>query len=157
MQRVGIGYDFHRLIKGRRLVLGGVDIPSAKGLEGHSDADVLLHAIMDALLGAAGQDDIGQIFPDTDPAYNGISSVQLLENVKVRLEKGGWRVINVDSVVSLQEPKLAPFKNDMRKSIAAGLGIDPENVNVKATTTEGMDSIGRNESAAAHAVVLIER
>ncbi len=154
--RAGIGYDYHRLVEGRRLVLGGVEVPFAKGLAGHSDGDVLTHAVADALLGAAGLGDIGQHFPDTDPKWKGVNSLELLARVRDLLGEKGLRVAQVDSVVIAQEPKLAPYFGQMRERLARTLDIDPAQVNVKAKTTEGLEAIGRGEAMAAQAVVLVE-
>lgn len=154
--RIGHGYDAHRLVPGRKLILGGVEIPYEKGLDGHSDADVLLHAVMDALLGAAALGDIGLHFPDTDAATRGISSMELLRRVRAVLEKNGRRVVNIDATVVAQEPKLRPYIERMRWNIAAALGKEPEDVSVKATTEEGMGFSGAKEGVAAHAVCLIE-
>jgi 2-C-methyl-D-erythritol 4-phosphate cytidylyltransferase/2-C-methyl-D-erythritol 2,4-cyclodiphosphate synthase len=156
MRRIGIGYDVHRLVAGRPLILGGVDVPWEKGLEGHSDADVLLHAIKDALLGAAALGDIGRHFPDTDPAYKGASSLRLLAAVGEKLAAAGWRAANIDAVVIAEKPKLAPHIPAMNANIAAALGIDADCVNVKATTTEGLGFTGRREGIAAQAVAAIE-
>ncbi|WP_456436090.1 2-C-methyl-D-erythritol 2,4-cyclodiphosphate synthase [Thermovibrio ammonificans] len=155
MFRVGIGYDAHRLESGYRLVLGGVEIPYHKGLKGHSDADVLVHAVCDAALGAAALGDIGEHFPDTDPKYRGISSLRLLEKVAQLLRLEGFTVVNVDTVVVAQAPKLKPYKQQMAENIARALGILPSQVSVKATTTEGMGFEGRGEGISAQAVVLI--
>ncbi|MBF0461471.1 MAG: 2-C-methyl-D-erythritol 2,4-cyclodiphosphate synthase [Magnetococcales bacterium] len=155
--RIGQGFDVHRWTAGRPLVLGGVTIPHAQGLLGHSDADVLLHAIMDALLGGAGLGDIGHHFPDTDPQYRGIDSRQLLATVWETLHAQQWTVGNLDATVICQRPKLAPYMPDMKKEIARILHIAPEQVNVKATTTEGLGFTGRNEGVAAQAVVLLVR
>lgn len=157
MIRIGIGYDFHRLVDERKLILGGVEIPAIKGLEGHSDADVVLHAICDALLGAAGKGDIGQHFPNHDDRYKDISSRELLKTVCSILVKDEWRINNVDVTVILEDPKIEPFKDRMRSSIAGALKIEDEKVNIKATTTEGMGSLGRGEAIAAQAVALIEK
>lgn len=156
LQRVGFGYDVHRFIVGRPLFLGGVEVPFERGLEGHSDADVLLHAIADALLGAAGMGDIGKHFPDTNPQYKGISSQILLREVARKMKLSGWRTINVDAVVAAEEPKLAQFIPGMNQTIAELLSIESEWVNVKATTTEKLGFVGRKEGIAAQAVVLIE-
>jgi 2-C-methyl-D-erythritol 4-phosphate cytidylyltransferase / 2-C-methyl-D-erythritol 2,4-cyclodiphosphate synthase len=156
MIRFGMGYDVHRLVKGRRLVLGGLEIPFELGLEGHSDADVLLHAIKDALLGAAGLGDIGRHFPDTDEQYRGISSLKLLVTVGEMLATQSWRVNNIDAVVVAEKPKLAPYITAMNANIAAALEIEPGRVNVKATTTEGLGFTGRREGIAAQAVASIE-
>jgi len=155
MMRIGHGYDVHQLVAGRDLILGGVRIPHAKGLLGHSDADVLLHAICDACLGAAGLGDLGRHFPDTDPRYKDIDSRQLLRHVEALLDDSGWRLENVDSTIIAQTPKLAPHIPTMVANIAADLGISTDCVNVKATTTEKLGFVGREEGIAAHAVVLI--
>ncbi len=154
--RIGMGYDVHRLVENRDLMIGGVKIPYEKGLLGHSDADVLLHAIMDALLGAAALGDIGKHFPDTDPAYKGADSLKLLERVVVLLEERGFAVGNVDATVLAQRPKLAPYIPKMRENLARVMGVDPSRVNVKATTEEGLGFTGSGEGMAAHAVALIE-
>ena len=153
--RIGHGYDVHRLTAGRKLILGGVEIPFEKGLDGHSDADVLVHAIMDALLGAAALGDIGKLFPDNDPAYAGISSLLLLEKVAQRLGESGFAVGNVDATVLAQRPKLAPYIPQMREKIAGTLGISADRVSVKATTEEGLGFTGSGEGIAAHAVCLL--
>lgn len=155
MQRVGIGYDVHRFIGGRPLMLGGVEISHPEGLEGHSDADVLLHAIADALLGAAGLGDIGRHFPDSDPQYKGISSLILLAEVRSKLEAAGFATCNVDAVVQAEAPRLAPYISRMNEMIAATLKVESNKVNVKATTTEKLGFVGRREGIAAEAVVLI--
>ena len=155
--RVGHGYDVHRLTEGRRLILGGVEIPWEKGLLGHSDADVLTHAVMDALLGAAGLGDIGRHFPDSDPAYAGADSLALLDTVMERLRAAGYRVGNVDATILAQRPKLAPHIDQMRDNLAARLGLDRGAVNVKATTEEGLGFTGSGEGMAAHAVCLLEQ
>ena len=155
--RIGHGYDVHRLSAGRPLMLGGVAIPYEKGLDGHSDADVLLHAIMDALLGAAALGDIGQHFPDADPAYKGISSMVLLRTVGCILQDAGYHVVNIDATVLAQAPKLAPYRVEMRRRIADALQIDFSRVSVKATTEEGLGFTGAGEGIAAHAVALIEK
>ena len=155
--RIGHGYDVHRLVEGRRLILGGVDIPWERGLLGHSDADVLTHAVMDALLGAAGLRDIGQHFPDTDPACAGADSLKLLEHVAGLLRERGFVVGNVDATVLAQRPKLAPHIPQMRDNLARVMGVDASQVNVKATTEESLGFTGSGEGMAAHAVALIER
>lgn len=155
--RIGHGYDVHRLVEGRKLILGGVDIPWEKGLLGHSDADVLTHAVMDALLGAAGLGDIGKHFPDTDPAYTGADSLKLLEHVVGLLGERGFAVGNVDATILAQRPKLAPHIPLMRDNLAQVIGVDPGRVNVKATTEEGLGFTGSGEGMAAHAVALIEK
>ena len=157
MIRIGQGYDVHRLTAGRKLILGGVEIPFEKGLLGHSDADVLLHALCDALLGGAALGDIGQHFPDSDPAYAGVSSLLLLEETARLLREAGYTVGNVDSTIIAQKPKLAPFLPEMRQNIARVLGIPVENVNVKATTEEGLGFTGSGEGIAASAVALLFR
>lgn len=155
--RIGHGYDVHRLVTGRRLILGGVDIPWEKGLEGHSDADVLAHAVMDALLGAAGLEDIGCLFPDTDASFKGISSMLLLEKVAGELEGRRVQIVNIDATILAQAPKLAPYRRQMRENIARALGIDPDRVGVKATTEERLGFTGDGSGMAAHAVALVER
>ena len=154
--RVGMGYDVHKLTEGRDLILGGVKIPWEKGLLGHSDADVLIHAVMDALLGASALGDIGKHFPDTDPAYKGISSLKLLEYVMDLLEKNGFSVWNVDAVIIAQKPKMAPHIPQMRKNLAEAMRIPEARVNVKATTEEGLGFTGRGEGIASQAVCLLE-
>ena len=154
--RVGIGYDYHRLEAGRKLVLGGVEIPHSKGLAGHSDGDVLTHAICDALLGAAGLGDLGQHFPDTDPKWKGASSLKLLAQVVEMLRAKGLRPTQVDSVVLAEEPKLAPHFVRMLETLARVLGVEPAEVNVKAKTTEGLEALGRGEAMAAQAIALLE-
>ena len=155
--RIGHGYDVHRLVEGRRLILGGVDIPWEKGLLGHSDADVLTHAVMDALAGAARLGDIGKLFPDTDPAYAGISSLKLLEEVGKLLKEKNYAVVNVDVVLLAQAPKVGPYRQQMAENLAAALEIDVEQMNVKATTEEGLGFTGDGSGMAAHAVVLLEK
>ena len=155
MMRVGHGYDVHRLVEERKLILGGVDIPYEKGLLGHSDADVLTHAVMDALLGAAGLGDIGKHFPDTDPTYKGADSLKLLDHVMKVLWKNGWQVGNVDVTVIAQRPKLAGFIPQMRENLAVRMGVAPGQVNVKATTEEKLGFTGSGEGIAAHAVCLL--
>ena len=155
--RVGHGYDVHRLVEGRTLILGGVTVPFDRGLLGHSDADVLTHAVMDALLGAAALGDIGKHFPDTDPAYAGADSLRLLDHVVELLEERGWQVGNVDATVVAQTPKLAPYIPDMRRRLAEAMGLDVDCVSVKATTEERLGFTGSGEGMAAHAVALIER
>ena len=152
--RVGQGFDVHALVPGRKLVIGGVPIPYGKGLQGHSDADVLLHAICDALLGAAGLGDIGRHFPDSDPAYKDADSRKLLREVKSRI--GRYRIVNIDATILAQEPRMAPHVARMTGNIAADLGIAPGSINIKATTTEHLGFVGRLEGIAAQAVVLIE-
>lgn len=153
--RIGHGYDVHRLVEGRKLILGGVDIPYEKGLLGHSDADVLVHAVMDALLGAAGLGDIGRHFPDNDPAYAGADSLKLLDHVMELLREHGWKVGNVDATILAQRPKLAPHIPAMRENLAAHMLVEPGQVNVKATTEEKLGFTGSGEGMAAHAVCLL--
>ena len=155
--RIGHGYDVHRLVEGRKLILGGVEIPHYYGLLGHSDADVLTHAVMDALLGAAGLWDIGHAFPDTDAAFKDISSMLLLGKVMEMLHEKGYTVVNVDSTILAQAPKLAPYIPQMKINLARVIGVLPEQVNVKATTEERLGFSGREEGMAAHAVCLIEK
>lgn len=154
--RVGFGYDVHRLVEGRPLILGGVTIPHTMGLDGHSDADVLVHALMDALLGAAGLRDIGYYFPPSDPAFKGADSVQLLTRVVALLQEEGWRPVNVDMTLLAERPKINPHVEAMRARISEALGIDPRRVGIKATTNEGLGFVGREEGMAAHAVALLE-
>jgi 2-C-methyl-D-erythritol 2,4-cyclodiphosphate synthase len=156
MIRIGHGYDVHQLVAGRDLILGGIKIPHNKGLHGHSDADVLIHAICDACLGAAGLGDIGRHFPDTDPQYKNIDSRNLLRKVKEVLAERGWKIANIDSTIVAQAPRIAPHLPRMIQNIATDLGITPESVNIKATTTEKLGFAGREEGIAAHAVVLLE-
>ena len=150
--RVGMGYDVHRLVEGRKLILGGVEIPYEKGLLGHSDADVLIHAIMDALLGAAALGDIGKHFPDTDPQYKGISSVELLKHVAKLLDENNYVIENIDATVIAQRPKLRPYMEEMTKNIAGALGIDENRLNLKATTEEGLGFTGTGEGMASQAI-----
>lgn len=157
MMRIGHGYDVHRLVRGRRLILGGVDIPYETGLLGHSDADVLTHAVMDALLGAAAMGDIGHLFPDNDPAFAGADSLALLREVMARLHAEGYAVANIDCTVLAQAPKLAPHIAQMRSNLAESLDIGTDCVSIKATTEEGLGFTGAREGIAAHAVVLIEK
>lgn len=154
--RIGHGYDVHRLVEGRKLIIGGIEVPHSLGLDGHSDADVLIHAVMDALLGAAALGDIGKLFPDTDDAYLNIDSTVLLGRVREAISKRGYRVCNIDATVIAQKPKLAPFIPAMKNRIADVLGIDPDQVNVKATTEEKLGFTGTEQGIAAHAVCLIE-
>ena len=154
--RIGHGYDVHRLVEGRSLILGGVRIPFEKGLDGHSDADVLTHAVMDALLGAAAMGDIGKLFPDTDDRYLGADSIALLREVDRRLTEAGYRLGNLDVTVIAQRPKLAPYINQMRQNLAAALHTELQNVSVKATTEEHLGFTGSGEGIAAHTVCLIE-
>lgn len=153
--RIGHGYDVHRLVSGRKLILGGVEIPYERGLDGHSDADVLTHAIMDALLGAAALGDIGKLFPDTDNTYLGISSLVLLERVNDRLKELGYTIGNIDVTVLAQKPKLAPWIPHMVEALSCTLGLEQNRINVKATTEEHLGFTGREEGIAAHAVCLL--
>lgn len=153
--RTGIGYDIHPLVDGRKLFLGGVHIPYEKGLKGHSDADVLLHAIMDALLGAAGKGDIGEHFPDTKKKYKDISSLKLLIQVREMIEKSGLKVVNLDCVLLAEDPKINPYKEKMKENIALALNVDKTQVNVKATTNEGLGFIGRKQGMAAYATAVL--
>lgn len=155
LMRIGQGYDVHRLVEGRKLILGGVEIPYEKGLLGHSDADVLLHAVMDALLGAAALGDIGQHFPDSDERYKGISSVELLKDVGKILQENGYLIENIDSTVIAQRPKLLPYRPQMAKNIADALEIEPDQVSVKATTEEGLGFTGTGEGISAQAIALL--
>ena len=155
--RIGNGYDVHRLVEGRKLILGGVEVPYAKGLLGHSDADVLLHALSDAILGAIGEGDIGKHFPDTDPAYKGADSIKLLQHVMALADAKGYRIGNVDCTIVAQRPKLASFIPQMRGNIAAALSTGEDRVNVKATTTEELGFAGRGEGIASYAVALLEK
>ncbi len=153
----GIGFDTHRLVEGRRCILGGVDIPHEKGLLGHSDADVLAHAVMDALLGAIAAGDIGHLFPDTDPAWAGADSLKLLKRVAALVRERGWQIANLDATVLAERPKLAPHIDAMRANLARAAGIPVEDVSVKATTVERMGSIGREEGIGAMAIATVER
>lgn len=155
--RVGIGYDVHAFVAGRKLMLGGVEIPHTHGLDGHSDADVVLHAICDAILGAAGRGDIGEMFPNTDPKYKGISSSKLLKQVCQVVTDDGWKIENVDVSILAQEPKLMAYKSKMKFHIAFELAIDESCVNIKATTNEGLGFVGRSEGIAAYAITLLSK
>lgn len=155
--RIGHGYDVHRLVEGRALILGGVTIPYEKGLDGHSDADVLTHAVMDALLGAAALGDIGQLFPDNDDAFLNISSLLLLQRVAEKLAENGYQVMNVDATLIAQRPKVGPYRVEMRKNLARVLNVDVEQVNVKATTEEHLGFTGEGLGMSAHAVALLEK
>ncbi|WP_053955606.1 2-C-methyl-D-erythritol 2,4-cyclodiphosphate synthase [Inediibacterium massiliense] len=154
--RVGMGYDVHKLVENRKLIIGGVDIPYEKGLLGHSDADVLLHAIMDSLLGAAALGDIGRHFPDTDEEFKDADSIKLLEEVNNILRNKGYKIINIDATIVAQKPKMAPYIEDMRKNIANTLKLHINQVNVKATTTEGLGFVGQGEGIASYAVASVE-
>jgi len=155
--RVGQGYDVHRLKTGRALILGGVTIPYDLGLDGHSDADVLTHAIMDALLGAAAAGDIGKLFPDNDEAFRGISSLELLRRVKLHLAEKNYKIVNVDATIIAQAPKLSPYREEMRENLAKVMEVDIDQVSVKATTEEHLGFTGRGEGIAAHAICLLEQ
>lgn len=155
--RIGQGYDVHRLVEGRKLIMGGVDIPHTRGLLGHSDADVLAHAVADALLGGVRGGDIGKLFPDTDPAYEGADSMKLLAAVAGFVRERGYEILDVDSVIAAQAPKLSPYRDQMRENLARAMGISPENVGVKATTTEHLGFEGREEGISATAVALLVR
>lgn len=155
--RVGMGYDVHRLVENRKLILGGVEIPYEKGLLGHSDADVLLHAVMDALLGAAALGDIGKHFPDTDDKYKGISSIRLLEHVAELLEEERYVIVNIDATIIAQRPKMRPYIEEMEKNIAKALAIDTDQINIKATTEEGLGFTGSGEGISSQAICSIEK
>ena len=155
--RIGMGYDVHKLVEGRKLILGGVEIPYEKGLLGHSDADVLLHAIMDALLGAAALGDIGKHFPDTDPAYKGISSIRLLEHVADLLEEHQFLIENIDATIIAQRPKMRPYIDTMRENIAKALKIESDQINVKATTEEGLGFTGSGEGISSQEICMLEK
>lgn len=155
--RIGQGYDVHQLVEGRKLIMGGVDIPHTRGLLGHSDADVLAHAVADALLGGVRGGDIGKLFPDTDPAYEGADSMKLLAAVADFVRDLGYEILDVDSVIAAQAPKLSPYRDQMRENLAHAMGISPENVGVKATTTEHLGFEGREEGISATAVALLVR
>lgn len=155
--RIGLGYDVHAFAEARALVLGGVVVPHSQGLQGHSDADVLTHAIMDAILGAMREGDIGRHFPDSDSAYSGISSIELLRRVASIAADRGYRLVDIDSVVVCEEPKLSPYREEMQGTLARALGIEEDRVGIKATTTEGLGFEGRGEGIAAQAVALLER
>jgi len=154
--KVGIGYDVHRLVQGRTLVLGGMTIPFDKGLLGHSDADVLVHAACDALLGAAGLGDLGEHFPDSDEAFRDIYSIELLRRCRQLIREKGFGIVNLDGVIMAQAPKLYPYRKDMEKTMAEALGVPTDCINIKATTTEGLGFVGRQEGIAAQCVVLID-
>ena len=153
--RMGVGYDVHRLTGGRPLILGGVEIPFPQGLAGHSDADVLSHALGDALLGAAGLGDLGRLFPDSDPQYKGISSLRLLDRIFSLIQQKGYKIGNVDTTIVAQEPKLAPYTEKMQAALAPVLQVSVDQISIKATTTEGLGFAGRQEGIAAYAVVLL--
>ena len=155
--KIGIGYDVHRLVRGRPLYVGGVEIPAERGALGHSDGDCLVHALIDALLGASGRGDIGRLFPDTDPRYKGIRSVRLLKNVAGRLKKGKFKVLNVDAVVVLERPKLAPYINNMKRVLAGALGLDEDDIGLKAKTNEGLGSLGRGSAIACWVAALVKK
>jgi 2-C-methyl-D-erythritol 2,4-cyclodiphosphate synthase len=153
--QIGIGYDVHRLVTGRQLILGGAVIPFEKGLEGHSDADVLVHAICDALLGAVGRGDIGQHFPDTDPRYKDISSLKLLVRTGALVRQKGYTIQNIDTIIFAEAPRIGPYRENMQKNLARAVEVAPACINIKATTTEGLGPIGRGEGIGAMSVVLV--
>jgi 2-C-methyl-D-erythritol 2,4-cyclodiphosphate synthase len=155
--RTGLGYDLHRLKEGRKLTLGGIDIPFDKGLDGHSDADVLIHALIDAMLGSIAAGDIGQHFPPDDPQFKNISSTKLLTKVKSVLAEHHYRIVNVDSVIIAEQPKLRPYITQMQQNLARILDVKPEQISIKATTTEGLDSTGQGKAIAAQAIVLVKK
>ncbi|HXO87278.1 MAG TPA: 2-C-methyl-D-erythritol 2,4-cyclodiphosphate synthase [Candidatus Acidoferrales bacterium] len=157
MNYAGIGYDLHRLVEGRKLMIGGVEVPFDKGSQGHSDGDVLCHAICDALLGASGQGDIGTHFPDTDPKWNGASSLIFLEHIRSHLTNQRFRIVNIDAIVVCERPKLGPHFPEMKKALAKALGITTDEINLKAKTNEGVDAVGRGEAIAAHAVATLSQ
>jgi len=157
MIKVGIGYDVHKLVKGRKLIMGGVQVPHTLGLLGHSDADVLIHSIMDSLTGASKKGDIGRLFPDNNDEFKDISSLELLKRVNEMLKNDGWHIVNIDAVIIAQKPKFMNFISEMEKNIADCLGIDIEQVNIKATTEEKLGFTGREEGIASQAVCLIEK
>ena len=154
--RIGIGYDVHKLVPGRRLLLGGVDIPFEKGLQGHSDADVLAHAVCDALLGAAAMGDIGLHFPDTDPNFKDVSSIKLLAATSAMVRAKGFSIGNIDTVVFAEAPKIGPYRKKMQENLAAAVEVDPDCINIKATTTEGLGYIGRGEGIGAMSVAMLK-
>ncbi len=156
MQRIGLGVDVHAFAPDRKLILGGVEIPHTQGLLGHSDADVLVHAIMDALVGALRAGDIGKLFPDTDPAYEGANSIELLQQVGVLVRESGFAIVDIDSVICIQKPRISPYREQMRVNISKALSIPIENVGIKATTTEWLGFEGREEGVSAQAVCLLE-
>ena len=155
--RVGLGYDVHRFAEDRKLVLGGIEVPCQLGLLGHSDADVLVHALMDAILGAMRDGDIGSHFPDTDPAYAGCCSLDLLRHVGGLMRSAGWRLVDADTILTLEAPRISPYRDAMRASMAEALGVPIDSIGLKATTTEGLGAMGRSEGVSASAVVLLER
>ena len=155
--RIGLGYDVHAFAPGRRLILGGIELSSDRGLAGHSDADVLVHALMDAILGAMRAGDIGSHFPDADPAFKGISSIELLARVAGLMRAEGWDLVDADCVLVLEVPRISPFREAMRASIAGALGVEVDRIGIKATTTEGLGFEGRGEGVAAHSVALLQR
>jgi len=154
--RVGIGYDVHRLAERRKLIIGGVEIPFEKGLKGHSDADVLIHAVCDALLGAAGLGDIGVHFPDTDPKYKDVSSIKLLIEIFQMVKNKGFSVLNLDTIIFAEVPKLSPYRSAMQQNIASAIDLEPDRINIKATTTEGLGMIGKGAGIGAMCVAMIE-
>ena len=157
MLRIGHGFDVHAFADGRRCILGGVDVPCERGLDGHSDADVLAHALMDAILGALREGDIGKLFPDDDPAYEGADSIELLRHVAALVRERGYKIVDCDCTVAAQAPKLAPYREQMRENMAAAMGVAVDAVGVKATTTEKLGFVGRKEGIAAWAVALLQK
>jgi 2-C-methyl-D-erythritol 2,4-cyclodiphosphate synthase len=155
--KIGIGYDVHRLVRGRPLYVGGVEVPADRGALGHSDGDCLIHALIDALLGAMGRGDIGRLFPDTDPRYKGVRSTRLLRNVAGRLRRGKFKILNVDAVIVLERPKLGPYIKDMKRVLAEALGLDEDDVGLKAKTNEGLGPMGRGRAIACWAAALIKK
>jgi 2-C-methyl-D-erythritol 2,4-cyclodiphosphate synthase len=155
--RTGIGYDIHRLVEERKLILGGIEIPYIKGLLGHSDGDALIHAVCDAILGALNKGDMGEHFPDTDPKFQGISSTQFLLKVKEMLKEAGFEIVNIDTVIIVQQPRITPFKEQIKKRLSEILDLEPERINIKAKTNEGLGEIGKKEAIACWVVVLIKR
>ena len=157
MIRVGLGYDLHRLKRGRKFLLGGVEIPFHKGEDGHSDGDVLAHALCDALLGSSASGDIGELFPPSDPAFKDADSMEFLHNVFLRIKQAGWKIVNLDCVIICEKPKVLPFRNVIRNSLAAALEIPPENISLKGKTAEKLDAVGRGKAVEAYVVCLLER
>lgn len=155
--KAGIGYDIHRLVAGRKLYLGGADVPFKKGLLGHSDGDVVIHAVIDAMLGAMGEGDIGRLFPDTDPKYKGIRSLDLLKTVMTRLAKKKYRIVNIDTVIVAQSPKLSPYINDMKKALIPVLKVEKDSLGIKAKTNEGLGPVGQGKAIAAWAIAVLKK
>jgi len=157
MNKIGLGYDIHRLKKGRRFLLGGAEIPFHKGELGHSDGDALAHAVCDALLGAAGQGDIGELFPPSDPKFKGADSMELLRNAFARVKNSGWRLVNLDCVIICEKPKILPYRDDIRNSLAAALEVSIDNIFVKGKTAEGLGQVGKGNAVEVYAVCLLEK